>query len=246
MWLNHEMTSSRRVTCGILFNREKIHMQKTFKILRQGNIEALKEILDKNPDEINAVAKQPPKKDDGQSLLQVAFKTGQYEIANLLLDYKADVNFMESEENCCNRWRAPVLHDSIRCAMFSSRTNYKKWGTTEYETKSNKADADSSYNLLKRMLELGADINAKDSCGNTTLERAILDAKQLLPRYDSSTGEIGDDRLITDELRFDFSRVFKLLYEYGADNNWVDRYTGKTLIEEYKCHPVSEFLNLGD
>lgn len=32
-------------------------MQKTFKILRQGNIEALKEILDKNPDEIKAVAK---------------------------------------------------------------------------------------------------------------------------------------------------------------------------------------------
>lgn len=221
-------------------------MQKTFKILRQGDIKTLKEILDKNPNEINAIAKQPPKKDDGQSLLQVAFKTGQYEIANLLLDYNADVNFMESEENCCNRWRAPVLHDSIRCAMFSSRTNYKKWGTTEYETKSNKADADSSYNLLKRMLELGADINAKDSCGNTTLERAILDAKQLLPRYDYSTGEIGDDRLITDELRFDFSRVFKLLYEYGADNNWVDRYTGKTLIEEYKCHPVSEFLNLGD
>lgn len=221
-------------------------MQKTFKILRQGDIKTLKEILDKNPNEINAIAKQPPKKDDGQSLLQVAFKTGQYEIANLLLDYNADVNFMESEENCCNRWRAPVLHDSIRCAMFSSRTNYKKWGTTEYETKSNKADADSSYNLLKRMLELGADINAKDSCGNTTLERAILDAKQLLPRYNSSTGEIGDDRLITDELRFDFSRVFKLLYEYGADNNWVDRYTGKTLIEEYKGHPVSEFLNLGD
>ena len=221
-------------------------MQKTFKILRQGDIKTLKEILDKNPNEINAIAKQPPKKDDGQSLLQVAFKTGQYEIANLLLDYNADVNFMESEENCCNKWRAPVLHDSIRCAMFSSRTNYKKWGTTEYETKSNKADADSSYNLLKRMLELGADINAKDSCGNTTLERAILDAKQLLPRYDYSTGEIGDDRLITDELRFDFSRVFKLLYEYGADNNWVDRYTGKTLIEEYKCHPVSEFLNLGD
>ena len=75
-------------------------MQKTFKILRQGDIKTLKEILDKNPNEINAIAKQPPKKDDGQSLLQVAFKTGQYEIANLLLDYNADVNFMESEENC--------------------------------------------------------------------------------------------------------------------------------------------------
>ena len=49
-------------------------MQKTFKILRQGNIEALKEILDKNPDEIKAVAKQPPKKMMGNLYYRLLLK----------------------------------------------------------------------------------------------------------------------------------------------------------------------------
>ena len=87
-------------------------MKKTFQAVRKGDVEAVKRILEKNPDEIHAVAKQPPKKDDGQSLLQVALKTGNIAVAHLLLDHHADVNFMESED-CCNTWRAPVIHDAI-------------------------------------------------------------------------------------------------------------------------------------
>ena len=78
-------------------------MKKTFQAVKRGDIEAVRKILEKKPEEVYAVAKQPPKSDDGQSLLQVALKNAQVEIANLLLDYHADVNFMESED-CCNAW----------------------------------------------------------------------------------------------------------------------------------------------
>jgi len=41
------------------------------------------------------VAKQPPKKDDGQSPLQVALKTGNTASADYLLDMGADVNTLD-------------------------------------------------------------------------------------------------------------------------------------------------------
>lgn len=216
-------------------------MKKTFKAVRDGNIDAVREILSVNPDEINAVAKQPPKKDDGQSLLQVALKTGQLDIAMLLLDFNANVNYIEPEE-CCNEWRVPVLHDAIRCAIMNCRWNSKDYFTKKYEVHSTKEKADKAFCVLKRMLELGADITSKDSFGNTSLERAILDARQLLPSYTYPEMTVGDDRLITDELRNDFSRIFSLLYEYGASNQWMDRITGQSIAEHYKDEPVSEFL----
>lgn len=70
--------------------------------------DTVRELLAKKPELVRCTAKQPPKKDDGQSPLQVAFKTGNFEAANLLLDLGADVNFME-DESCCNDWRAPVF-----------------------------------------------------------------------------------------------------------------------------------------
>lgn len=216
-------------------------MQITFKAVRDGDIDTVKRILETHPAEINAVAKQPPKKDDGQSLLQVALKTGNSDIANLLLDFRADVNFMESEE-CCNEWRMPVLHDAIRCAIMSCRWNSKDYVSGNYETHSTKENADKAFGVLKRMFESGADITAKDSYGNTALERAILDARQLLPSYSYSTKTVGDDRIITDEIQHDFKRIFQLLFEHGASNQWMDRISGKTLKEHYSEEPVAKFL----
>lgn len=216
-------------------------MQKTFKAVRSGNIDAVKEILDANPEEINAVAKQPPKKDDGQSLLQVALKTGNLDMANLLLDYHANVNFMEAEE-CCNEWRMPVLHDAIRCAIMNCRWNSKDYISGEYVVHTAKDNTDKAFSVLKRMLELGADILAKDSYGNTTLERAVLDARQLLPTYNYSTKTTDDDHIITPEARHDFTQIFKLLFDYGADTQWIDRNSGKTIKESYGAEPVAEFL----
>jgi hypothetical protein len=50
--------------------------------------------------------------------LQVAFKAGQFAIATLLIEHGADVNFQES--SLVNEWTAPVLHDAVRAALFST------------------------------------------------------------------------------------------------------------------------------
>ena len=61
-------------------------MKKLFKAIRNGDFNEVKEIITKKPELVNCVAKQPPKKDDGQSPLQVALKTGNFEIAKYLID----------------------------------------------------------------------------------------------------------------------------------------------------------------
>ncbi len=216
-------------------------MKKTFSAIRKGDTAAVKAFLETHPDEIHTVAKQPPKKDDGQSLLQVALKVGQLDIANLLLDFNADVNFMESPE-CCNDWRMPVLHDAIRCAIMNCRWNAQDYISKSYIVHSSEEKADQAYWILRRMLVLGADVSAKDSYGNTCLERAILDARQLLPRYNYSTGTTLNDRMITDELTQDFLRIFDLLFEYGASSQWIDRTSGRTIKEHYAYEPVSRFI----
>jgi ankyrin repeat protein len=111
-------------------------MKKLFTAIRASDLETVKQIIEKNPELINCTAKQPPKKDDGQSPLQVALKTGNTTIANYLLDHGANVNFIE-DESCCNQWRTPVLHDAINCAVMLCRwnTNDKYMGFRVFSTK---------------------------------------------------------------------------------------------------------------
>ena len=55
-------------------------MKKLFQAIRRGDAAAVRELLEKKPELIACTAKQPPKKDDGQSPLQVALKTNHLEI----------------------------------------------------------------------------------------------------------------------------------------------------------------------
>jgi len=64
-------------------------MKKLFKSIRDREIETVKQIIEKQPELVNCIAKQLPKKDDGQSPLQVAFKTGNTDIAEYLIDMGA-------------------------------------------------------------------------------------------------------------------------------------------------------------
>ncbi|WP_162549830.1 ankyrin repeat domain-containing protein [Hymenobacter nivis] len=109
----------------------------------------------------------PPKKDDGQSGLQVAFKAGQFAVAELLIEQGADVNFQET--SAVNAWTAPVLHDAIRAALFSTWSLQPDTNTF-----------DQALAALRLLLARGASPQAQDSYGNAGLPRGVLDARQVL------------------------------------------------------------------
>ena len=88
------------------------------------------------------------------------------------------------------------------------------------------------------MIALGADVNGKDNYGNACINRACLQARQILPR------DVGScDRVLTPELRADIKRIFDLLIESGADMKYISPNSfGKTYEEEYGGETVGEFL----
>jgi ankyrin repeat protein len=167
-----------------------------FKAVSDGDIKKISELLENNAEYLTVCNVAPPKKDDGQSGLQVAFKTGNFEVARLLIDKGADVNFMETSE--INEWMAPVLHDCIRATIFNSYTLQK-------DTK----QFDKAFSLLELMLSKKADPKSTDSYGNNCLHRALLDARQML---DNPGTDFTSDILIN-QLR----RVFNDLIKAGAD-----------------------------
>ncbi len=216
-------------------------MKKLFQAIRKGDIVTVRNLIEKKSELIACVAKQPPKKDDGQSPLQVALKTGQFDIITYLLDKNADVNFMESEE-CCNEWRAPVIHDAINMAVMNTRWNVINLPKIGLQVMHSKEDADRAYHILRRILESGADINAVDSYGNTCAGRVCAQACQILPSYNYTTGEISDERIITEELSEDLHRIFNLLYEYGMKDHILRPDIDKPAKEYYGKEPVARFL----
>ena len=193
-------------------------MKKLFTAIRASDLEMVRQIIEKKPELVNCVAKKPPKKDDGQSPLQVALKTGNTAIANYLLDMGADVNFIE-DETCCNAWRTPVLHDAINCAVMSCRWNNddKYMGFREFSTKERSVEA---LGVLKKMLDMGADVKALDSYGNSGLNRFALQAKQILPSYNYVEHREGKDRIFTEELHEDLRSVLQALKDAGADDSY--------------------------
>ncbi len=215
-------------------------MKKLFLAIRHDDIETVRTLLHRNPGLVACTAKAPPKKDAGQSPLQVACKTGAIDIAHLLLDCGADVNFIEAED-CGNAWRMPVLQDAINCAVMSSRwnTHDSVFGLQVFSTQEK---ADKAFGLLKRMLEMGADVHAVDTYGNDAAWRFSAQAGMILPFTDRRTGEIGGERIITPEVESDLRRIWALLKEYGASADSVRPDVSMTLAQFDAGTTVARFL----
>ena len=207
-------------------------MQKTFQLLRRG---AIRQILDKKPEEVNAVSGDKPKRDQGQSLLQVAIKSGHLDIADLLIDRGADLNFIE-EPTELNPFCQPVLQTAGGRAVFDCRRMIKRWNG-QYEMYSSKEKADRSFKVF------GADISQKDSHGGTLLQTILIETKEVLPSYYWKTKETSDNVLITDELRHDLNRIYDLLIRYGVTADEIAVYQKIPLKELYQDSPTMEFLN---
>jgi len=210
-------------------------MKKLFTAIRQGDAETVCALLDKKPELIACTAKAPPKKDAGQSPLQVAIKSGNLEIAHLLLDRGADVNFMEAED-CSNEWRMPVVQDAIRAAMMCTRYN-SRW-PDGYHVSHTQTQADAAFALLERMVILGADLTKTDSYGNNALIRALLDARQIIPSFHPGEQRYIEDRLFTPELEADLNRIFALIMTSAPDitQDFLSPDSKETLLMQLLLH----------
>lgn len=128
-------------------------MKKLFTMIRQGNLEEVRYIIEKRPDLIACTATAPPKKDHGQSPLMVAIKSDNLDVAHLLLDLGADVNFRDTP-NPYDRYglSAPIWLDVIgQCYLRAKDTvsEQSKERTKQY------------YLLLRRLLDIGMNPNQK-------------------------------------------------------------------------------------
>ena len=178
-------------------------MKKLFTVIRQGNLDEVKRIIEKKPELVHCVSGAVPKKDHGQSPLQVALKTGNYEVADYLISHGADVNFMEAEDDDPGL-RAPVLFDAINAAITS--LCYKRISESEI-----------ALGYVKLLIEKGADVNKPASNGYDAMNWAVSKAELLFERANIYPG-------VQEEVRRQLTKILDLLIENGADYvAWANR-----------------------
>ena len=189
-------------------------MNVLFKEIRQGNIENIRERIEKNPAVVNEVfTGKKPLKDIGQSPLQVALKCAEFDIIDLLLNNGADPDFIENPSQvppgsmCC-----PVISDAIKYAM----------DTLLYTGTKHIEQSLRYVGIIERLLVLGADPNKKridKNPINNWQPLGVLAARgnYILKRTRSDDPEaycISNKNIIT---------ILDLLIKYGADvEDWLD------------------------
>ena len=175
-------------------------MKKLFIAIRQNDLESVIKILEKKPEVVNCMATAPPKKDDGQSPLQVAIKVDNLSIVQYLIDKGADVNYMEPDNGLppTRTYRCPVLFDAI-IRLFARWKDYSK----------------EHLQLISQLLELGADPNKQDNRGSNSWDFAIN-------TYSNKTIFIRDDEDMI-SIKAVVKELFDILIKYNVDILNIDR-----------------------
>jgi ankyrin repeat protein len=181
-------------------------MNKLFKDIRHSDVDAVRAAISKNIAVVNEVyTAKAPKKDIGQSPLQVAIKCGEFEIIELLLENGADPDFMENPElvpphSVC----MSVLHDAI-IGVFSSLC-YEQYISSE-----------KYVNLIEVLLKRGANPNRKTSSKVLPIGTTVRQAEGILCHESAypDIQEIARNRLF---------EVLDLLIKYGANKEeWLNQ-----------------------
>lgn len=204
-------------------------MNAMFKEIRHGDIETVRERIAKNPAVVNeAFDGTKPKKDIGQSPLQVAIKCGEFKIIDLLLENGADADFMEDQSqkpqdtsgSCF--MSMSVLHDAIIGAFGS--LPYGEFERSEQYVK-----------LIEKLLAMGADPNKASSPHHATGE-CILPIRTLVTEADRVLRQYSRSGCETDIKKYKTAKkhlieILDLLKKYGVDfDKWFDgkRWGGET------------------
>lgn len=184
-------------------------MKKLFKLIRQGKTEEVAALLDKKPELISCTATPPPKKDDGQSPLMVAIKSDNLEVAHLLLDRGADVNFQDAPTQPHNE-SVPIWYLAVgQCFLRAGDTVSQR----------SKERSQGYFLLLRRLLELGMDPNRKatsDAWAINAWQFALEEYERFALRsYADYCLELhrGHNRQLREMLK----AVLDLLLAHGAD-----------------------------
>lgn len=217
-------------------------MQSIFKHIVAGDEASVRALVEKDSALANAVATGSPKKYVGQSALQVAIRTGRFDIATLLLERGADARFVDVTTP--DEWSKSVLHDAAVAAVMRSRWSRRTftadsepvWRIAEVERH------DQAYQMLVALIEAGADATAVDSLGATPLGRAVHAAHDVLPRRNDERRELSNGQPLTAELVDDLTRIFALLIEHGADPHEIEPQMGAPLAHHYRHELVGRFL----
>lgn len=173
-------------------------METLFKAIENSDIDKVKELITETPSLISSVAQNPAEL-KGESPLQHAIKSSEFDIAHYLIDQGADVNYIGT--GTLDNWEIPILHVAIKSAIQDTRFPRREADGP----KNDGALFRKHFDLLKRILEEGADVHQVDSYGNLPIMRAVLDALNL------------DLSITDDELDEDLTEVFKLLIDHGCD-----------------------------
>lgn len=202
-----------------------------FAAIREDNLEKVTAAIRENPETVNAVAPKNPYDTRAMSPLQVSLCTGRHrEIARFLLENGADVNYRADRKLYSDA--RPVLFDAVDSALWNSRRyawDGEPCPPLNLVWKHTAGEADETFDFLKRMVELGADVNKTDFDGRNALFEAVAEASVLCP--DSENDGVFDPpgKPMTDEMRDDFRRVIGFLIEAGADTNAKSAFLKKTV-----------------
>nr|WP_174505759.1 ankyrin repeat domain-containing protein [Acinetobacter sp. Marseille-Q1620] len=185
-------------------------MKKLFQAIRNREIQTIKNLILDHPEYVNAVAKAPPIRDDGQSPLQVALRCRNFNAAHFLLEQGADVCFIE--QPALKTWKKPVLHDAVIAVASMARfeiinDTVQQDASDYYRIDAIKENFDQAFVLLKKMLQKGADVNVLDSHGNSVL---------LLLCLEIEAHRIDKKRALAYETIEDLRQLFDLLIQSGA------------------------------
>lgn len=187
-------------------------MKKLFTYVRQGNLEEVKRMITAKPKLLDCVAGPLPKKDHGQSLLQVALKSGNFDIADYLIDKGINVDFIEKEDDDAGL-RAPVLFDAISAAIGSLCINQF---SKPQEIRIKFERSDRALALLQKILLKGAGTDKRSSNGISALSWSLLEAEKIMRNRDAYP-------FSQEKVREQLKCIFDLLLEYGADyKTWAE------------------------
>ena len=125
---------------------------------------------------------------------------------------------------------------AVRCCRHNTR--FEAGDRVFFEEYSSGAEADAAFALLKRLLELGADVNARESHGATLAWRTCRTAADMLPQYHWNDDTVASTAIVTPEGEHDLKRIFLLLKAYHTDfsEEEIQRYIEKPQ------HPLTPFL----